>query len=100
MGRLLSSCDGCREGILVTTSIASEDPWAAAAAKTNEAREPAIGAAAKRRPMSERPRPILGMLDDAAVLLLVALLFPVLILLIGLPVAALARLVMAIAQRF
>ena len=39
-----------------------------------------------------------GMLDDAALLLLIALLFPVLILLVGMPVALLVRLVMAIAQ--
>jgi hypothetical protein len=41
---------------------------------------------------------ILGTADDAVLLLLIVLLFPLLILLVGAPVALLVRLVMAIAR--
>ena len=50
--------------------------------------------------VSERPAGLATrVLDDAALLLLVALLFPLPILLIGVPVALVVRLVTAIAQR-
>lgn len=44
------------------------------------------------------PRRLLGLLDDAVLLGLVVLLFPLVIVLIGAPVALLVRLLMSIAQ--
>ena len=83
----------------MTTSIASEDPWPTAAAGPAAVLEPGIGARAT--PGRDKPRrTILGLLDDAALLLLIALLFPVVILLIGMPLALLVRLVTAIMQRW
>jgi hypothetical protein len=78
----------------MTASIASEHPWPAIA----PALEPATGAHARPAGNARPRRSRLGMLDDAALLLLIALLFPVLILLVGVPVALLLRLVVAIAQ--
>jgi hypothetical protein len=75
------------------TTLASEDPWAVAA--------PAPVVLAPGRRVAARPKPlrtILGLLDDAALLLLVALLLPVLILAVGTPIALLVRLGLAIAQ--
>jgi hypothetical protein len=83
----------------MTPSIASEDPWPIAAAETAAALDPGIAAPAKRGAPQMPVRTFLGLLDDAALLLLIALLFPVLILLIGMPVALLVRLMMAIAHR-
>ena len=68
----------------MTTSIASEDPWPTAAADPAAALEPGIAARAHVGPR-QTLRTILGLLDDAALLLLIALLFPVVILLIGMP---------------
>jgi hypothetical protein len=45
-------------------------------------------------------RRIMGLVEDAALLLLVVLLFPLVILLVGMPVALFVRLLVEIAQRF
>lgn len=79
----------------MTATIASEQPWPAAV----PALEPTTGTQATPAGRAQPRRSRLGMLDDAALLLLIALLFPVLILLIGMPVALLVRLVAAIAHR-
>jgi hypothetical protein len=44
-------------------------------------------------------RKIVGFLDDVVILALVVLLFPIIILLLGAPVALLARLLLEVAQR-
>jgi hypothetical protein len=81
----------------MTTSIASPEPWPAAAAGTAAALDSEIGARATLSGPDQAPRSIMGLLDDAAMALLIALLFPVVILLVGIPVALLVRLAMAIA---
>ena len=63
-------------------------------------REPAIGAEAKPDSRRKPLRNILGLIDDAVCLLLVVLAFPLVILLIGTPVALFFRLLIELAQRF
>jgi len=63
-------------------------------------REPAIGGQAKPDSRSNPLRNILGLIDDAVCLLLVVLAFPLVILLIGTPVALLVRLLIELGQRF
>ena len=83
----------------MTTSTASEDPWPTVAAGPAAVLEPGIGArAAPGR--DTRWRIIVGLLDDGALLLLIALLFPVVILLVGMPLALLVRLATAVVQRW
>ena len=81
----------------MTTSIASDGQWPVAENATG--REPSINVQANPGGRRSPLRNILGFLDDAMLLLLVILLFPLIILLIGTPVALLARLLMEIAQR-
>ena len=63
-------------------------------------REPAIGGQAKPDSRRNPLRNILGLIDDAVCLLLVVLAFPLVILLIGTPVALFVRLLIELAQRF
>jgi hypothetical protein len=63
-------------------------------------REPAIGGQAKPDSRRNPLRNILGLIDDAVCLLLVVLAFPLVILLIGTPVALLVRLLIELGQRF
>ena len=63
-------------------------------------REPAIVAQAKPDSRRNPLRNILGLIDDAVCLLLVVLAFPLVILLIGTPVALFFRLLIELAQRF
>jgi hypothetical protein len=83
----------------VTTPITSDGQWPVAVVENAAGREPAISVQVKpgsrRSPLGN----ILGWLDDAVSLLLVALLFPLVILLIGTPVALFVRLLIEIAQR-
>jgi hypothetical protein len=76
----------------MTVTIASKQPWPALESST--------GAHATHAGRDQPRGSRLGMLDDAALLLLIALLSPVVILVVGMPVALLVRLVMAIAQLF
>ena len=78
------------------TSTVSEGPWSSADAT---GREPGISVEAKSDSRKGPRRHLLRLLDDAVSLLLVALLFPVVILLIGAPIALLVRLILEIAQR-
>lgn len=71
----------------MTTSITSDGQWPVAAVQ------------AKPGSRTSLLCNILGLLDDAVVLLVVVLLFPLVILLVGTPVALLVRLLMEIAQR-
>jgi len=63
-------------------------------------REPAIAGQAKPDSRRNPLRNILGLIDDAVCLLLVVLAFPLVILLIGTPVALFFRLLIELAQRF
>jgi hypothetical protein len=76
----------------LTVTIASEQPWPAL--------EPSTGTRATQAGPDQPRGSRLGMLDDAALLLLIALLAPVVILVVGIPVALVIRLIMAIAQLF
>jgi len=62
-------------------------------------REPGISVEAKPGTRRSSLRNILGLRDDAVLLLLVVLLLPLVILLIGTPVALFVRLLIEIAQR-
>jgi hypothetical protein len=78
----------------VTTSSASYGRWAVATVETPIGHKTRVGGRAERgdarRPFHKR----LGLLDDALMLLLVIWLFPLVILLVGAPVALLVRLLL------
>jgi hypothetical protein len=82
----------------VTTPIASDGQWPVAVVETAAGREPG-SIQVKPGSRSSPLRNILGFLDDAVLLLLVVLLFPLVILLIGTPVALVVRLLIEVAQR-
>ena len=81
---------------MVITSVASDGPWPGAAAG---GREPGITVQEKSGTKKGRRRLILGWLEDVVLLLIVVLLFPLVILLIGTPIALFVRLLLEIAQR-
>jgi hypothetical protein len=83
----------------VTTPIASDGQWPVAVVETAAGREPGSSVQVKPGSRSSPLRNILGFLDDAVLLLLVVLLFPLVILLIGTPVALVVRLLIEVAQR-
>lgn len=83
----------------MTTSVASDGQWPVAVAENAPGRGPGISVQAKPGSRRSPLRNILGLLDDAVLLLLVVLLFPLVILLIGTPVALFVRLLIEIAQR-
>src|SRR5438046_391259 len=87
-----------RGGPIVTTSIASDGQWPGAPAKNAAGREPGISVQAKSGTSRSSLRNILGLLEGAVLLLLVVLLFPLVILLIGTPVALFVRLLIEIAR--
>ena len=84
----------------MTTPIASDGQWPVAVVENAAGREPAISVQVKPGSRRISLRDILGCLDDAVLLLLVVLLFPLVILLIGTPVALFFRLLIELAQRF
>jgi hypothetical protein len=77
-------------------SLASDEPWPSAAAGR---REPAITVQAKSGSKKRRRRRIRGFLKEVVLLVLVVLLFPLVILLMGAPIALFVRLLLEIAQR-
>lgn len=81
----------------MTKLIASDGQWPIAAAENVAGREQGMSVQAKRD--SSPPRSIAGLLDDAVLLSLIVFLFPLLILLIGAPIALLVRFLVEIAQR-
>jgi hypothetical protein len=83
----------------VTTSIASDGRWAAAAAVTPVGHERRVGGPPERGDGRRPLQKLLGLLDDALMLLLVIWLFPLVILLVGAPVALLVRLLIEITKR-
>lgn len=79
---------------MVTTSIASNEQWPVAAAGNS-------AVAVEARP-ADRTRPLRrlrGLLEDAVLLMLFVLLFPLIILLIGTPIALFVRILVEIARR-
>jgi hypothetical protein len=83
----------------VNTSIASDGQWPVAVAENAAGRETGISVQAKPHGRRSPLRTVLGLVDDAVLLLLVVLLFPLVILLVGTPVALFVRLLIEIAQR-
>ena len=83
----------------MTTSSASYGPWAVAAAETPIGHETRVGGRAERGNARRPFHTLLGLLDDALMLLLVIWLFPLVILLVGAPVALLVRLLIEITNR-
>jgi hypothetical protein len=83
----------------MTTSIASDGQWPIAVAENAARRGTGISVGATPGGRGSPLRSILGFLDDAVLLVLVVLLFPLVILLVGTPVVLFARLLMEIAQR-
>jgi len=83
----------------VTTSIASDGQWPVPVAENAAGRETRISVHAKPSGRRSPLRRILDLVDDAVLLLLIVLLFPLVILLVGMPVALLVRLLVEIAQR-
>jgi hypothetical protein len=83
----------------VTTSIASGGEWPVAAAENAIGHKPDISEQATPANRRNPVRNILRLLDDAVLLLLVVLLFPLAVLLVGTPVVLFVRLLIEIAQR-
>jgi hypothetical protein len=84
---------------MVTTSIGSYGPWAVATAETPFGHGARVGRRAERGDARRPLHKLLGLLDDALMLLLVIWLFPLVILLVGAPVALLVRLLIEITKR-
>lgn len=83
----------------MTTSSASYGRWAAATAEFPIGHETRVGRRAERSNARRPFHKLLGLLDDALMLLLVIWLFPLVILLVGAPVALLVRLLIEITNR-
>jgi hypothetical protein len=78
----------------------SERGWPGKAIRTADHPDASIGALPAVAGATGLGRTILGWLEDASLLLLVALLFPVVILVLGTPVALFLRLLIEIARRW
>ena len=83
----------------MTTSSASYGRWAAVTAETPISHKTHVGGRAERGNAKSSFHKLLGLLDDALMLLLVIWLFPLVILLVGAPVALLVRLLIEITNR-
>ena len=83
----------------MTPSSASYGRWAVATAETPIGDRTRVGGRAERRNARSPFHKLLGLLDDALMLLLVIWLFPLVILLVGAPVALLVRLLIEITHR-
>ena len=82
----------------MTTSSAWYGRWAVATAET-PVDKTRVGGRAERGNARRPFHKLLGLLDDALMLLLVIWLFPLVILLVGAPVALLVRLLIEITNR-
>ena len=83
----------------MTTSSASYGRWAVATAETLIGHTTRVGGRAERGNARSPFHTLLGLLDDALMLLLVIWLFPLVILLVSAPVALLVRLLIEITNR-
>ena len=84
----------------MTTSSASYGRWAVATAEwTPISHKTRVGGRAERGSARSPFQKLLGLLDDALMLLLVIWLLPLVILLVGAPVALLVRLLIEITNR-
>jgi hypothetical protein len=83
----------------VTSTIVSKEQWPVAVAENVAGREPGISVPAKQGSTRGRMRSLLTLVDDVVLLLVLVFLFPLVILLIGAPVALFVRLLVEIARR-
>jgi hypothetical protein len=83
----------------VTTSVGSYGLLAVATTETLVGHEARVGGRAKRGDAGGLFDKLLGLLDDALMLLLAVWLFPLVILLVGAPIALLVRLLVEITKR-
>jgi hypothetical protein len=83
----------------VTTSSASYGRWAVAPTQTPIGHMARVGGRAEGGNTWRTFHTLLGLVDDALMLLLVIWLFPLVILLVGAPVALLVRLLIEITNR-
>ena len=84
---------------MTTTSVAAHQPWPPAAATDTAAREPQLGVRVRSRPRASLRRTFGGVLEDMALLLICALLFPLIILLVGTPLAFVVRVLVDLVRR-
>jgi hypothetical protein len=84
---------------IMSTSSASYGRWAFATAETSIGYKTRVAGRAERGNARSPFHKLLGLLDDALMLLLVIWLFPLVILLVGAPVALLVRLLIEITNR-
>jgi hypothetical protein len=85
---------------VTTTSVASERPPIQLARSVARPDAMIIAAAPAAVVATGRSRRILGWLEDAGLLLLLALAFPLIVLVVGAPVALLVRLLIEIGRRW
>ena len=83
----------------MTTSRVSYGRWTVATAETPIGHKTRVGGGAERGNARSPFHKLLGLLDDALMLLLAIWLFPLVILLVGAPVALLVRLLIEITNR-
>ena len=83
----------------MSTGIAADPRWTVAAAENAVRADSQDSQHSERRAGGHARHTIGGLLDDAVMLLLVIWLFPVAILLIGMPVVLLVRVLLEIAKR-
>jgi hypothetical protein len=82
---------------MVTTSITSDGRWPVVVAET-ASREPNVSVQSLPAGRKSFLRKIRGLLNEAVLLLVIVWLFPIVILLVGTPVALFVRLLIAIAR--
>ncbi len=85
---------------VATTSVASERPPIQLARNVPRPDATIIGAAPAAVVATDRTRRMLGWLEDAGLLLLLALGFPLVVLIVGAPVALVVRLLIEIGRRW
>ena len=84
----------------MSTSMTSNGPRAVSVAENAGVGLPAAGRGDAPAARAHAFHQILGRFDDAVLLLLAVFLFPLIILLVGAPIALLVRVVIEIAHRF
>ena len=85
---------------MATTAITSDGRWPVVVAETTASREPNVSVQSQPAGRKSFLRKSRGLLNEAVLLLLIVWLFPIVILLVGTPVALFVRLLIAIARRW
>ena len=84
---------------MATTSVAADPSWPPAAAGDAAGREPQLGARVTSRARAGLRRTFGGVIEDMVLLLFGALLFPLIILLVGTPLAFVVRVLVDLVRR-